>query len=372
MKDKNAQTLLAEIMNWADPEAVSSQVPILQFMADYKYDQYQRFGPGRRFTESLALWLKQFELEDRIIALSLVQRRLIFISDQEMSHLVQLAYPDIIVQNRLRLVAEENGIASFKVGALHNHPRFKQLSLKSLYLGLSDGAHTNELRRSSNGAISNEQIWQAYELGETKVEDMLSEMQKSLKVANVPLAGSIESQKFNLVWLVDDFSGSGNTYIRYNESKREFKGKLPKIYDRILSDRMVDRDFYEIHLLLYVSTRQAIDHIEYWSDRFTSERGYKPLKLHVVHPIEKRWSLTVSTDEELMTVLGKPNYYDEKAFDANIATGGTLTAQFGYANCSLPLVLSHNSPNNSVYALWGPEHHSFFGLFPRISRHREI
>jgi hypothetical protein len=46
--------------------------------------------------------------------------------------------------------------------------------MKSLYLGLSDGAHTNDLRRASDGDISNEQIWQAYELGETKAEDMLS------------------------------------------------------------------------------------------------------------------------------------------------------------------------------------------------------
>jgi hypothetical protein len=373
MKDMNAQNLLAQVVNWADAEeAVSNQVSILQFMADHKYDQYQRFGPGRRFIESLALWLNQFEREDRLTALSLVQRRLIFVSDEEMSHLVQLSYIDIIVQDRLRLVAEENGIASFKVGALHSHPRFKQLAFKSLYLGLSDGAHTNDLRRSSNGAISNEQIWQAYELGETKVEKMLKEMQKSLQAADVQFAGPLENQKFNLVWLVDDFSGSGNTYIRYNESKREFEGKIPKIYDRILSDGMVDHDFYEIHMLLYVSTRQAIDHIEYWSERFASERSYKPLKLHVAQPIEKQWSLSTSSENELMTVLSKSKYYDERAFDSNIATGGTDTARFGYANCSLPLVLAHNSPNNSVYALWGPEHYNFFGLFPRVSRHREI
>ena len=34
-----------------------SRVPSLQLLADYKYDHYQRFGPGRRFIESLALWL---------------------------------------------------------------------------------------------------------------------------------------------------------------------------------------------------------------------------------------------------------------------------------------------------------------------------
>lgn len=161
MKDVNAQDLLATVMGWSDPEVVRQQVPVLQLLANYKYDHYQRFGPGKRFIESLALWLNQFDGDDRVEALSLVQRRLIFISEQEMSHLVQLAYPDVIVQERWRLVAEENGLAPYRVGELLAHPRFEQLRIKSLYLGLSDGAHTNDLRRASNGAISNEQIWQA-------------------------------------------------------------------------------------------------------------------------------------------------------------------------------------------------------------------
>lgn len=129
MKDVNAQDFLAAVMGWSDPEVVRQQVPVLQLLADYKYDQYQRYGPGKRFIESLALWLNQFDIDDRTQALSLVQRRLIFISEQEMKHLVQLAYPDVIVQERLRLVAEENGIAPYRVGTLAAHRRFEQLRI---------------------------------------------------------------------------------------------------------------------------------------------------------------------------------------------------------------------------------------------------
>lgn len=46
MKDVNAQDLLAAVMGWSDPEVVRQQVPVLQLLADYKYDQYQRYGPG--------------------------------------------------------------------------------------------------------------------------------------------------------------------------------------------------------------------------------------------------------------------------------------------------------------------------------------
>ena len=144
MKDDNAAQLLATVMGWKEPDVIQAHAPSLQLLADYKYDQYKRYGPGKRFVESLALWLVQFEERDRANALSLVQDKLIFISESEIAHLVTLAYPDVIVQERLRLVAEENDIAPYRVGQLVRHPRFEELRLKSLYLGLSDGAHTND------------------------------------------------------------------------------------------------------------------------------------------------------------------------------------------------------------------------------------
>ncbi|MCK1650175.1 hypothetical protein IVA88_01810 [Bradyrhizobium sp. 149] len=371
MKDVNAQVLLAQIMRWSDPEEVGRNVPVLQLLADHKYNQYQQFGPGKQFVESLALWLQQFDHEDRAEALSFVRDRLVFISEQEIAHLVQLAYPDVIVQERLKLIAEESGIPPYRVGQLMSLPRFEQLRIQSLYLGLSDGAHTNDLRRASNGAISNEQIWQAYELGEAKAEDMLEELKVSLKSSSVLHPSDYIPPRFSLIWLVDDFSGSGNTYIRFDTKDRRFKGKIKKIYERIYSGDLIDPDYYEVYLLLYVATRQAIDHIEYWSERFTSEQGFKPLKLHVLCPIEKSIALSPSTDPALMSMLSKPKYYDDRASDRHISVGGTESARLGFANCSLPLVLSHNTPNNSVYALWGPEDYQFFGLFPRVSRHRQ-
>lgn len=151
MRDQNAQQMLAKVMKWNDQEAVVDRVPRLQLIADYKYDHYQRFGPGRRFIESLALWLNQFEPEDRATALQFVEEYLVFFSDKELSHLVELAYPDVIVQERLRLVAEEMDIPSHKVCQISNGDRFRELQKKSLYLGLSDGARTNELRRAAGG-----------------------------------------------------------------------------------------------------------------------------------------------------------------------------------------------------------------------------
>ena len=368
MKDRNAQQLLAKVMGWNDADTVLKYVPELQLLADYKYDHYQRFAPGKRFIESLALWLEQFDPVDRPTALDLVTNRLVYISDEEFSHLVQTAYPDLIVQERMRLVAEEQDISPHCVGQIRKHRRFEELRHKSLYLGLSDGARTNEFRRGSDGDISNEQIWQAYELGPDKSGEMVGELRESLAKGDMPS----NKPRFNLIWLLDDFSGSGNTYIRYDSEKNEYKGKIKKIYDQMHRGDLIDTSHYEVFLLLYVATRQAVDHIEYWAERFTSDHGYKPLQVKVLFMIEHDVAVMRAPDAALDVLIRNPKYYDDKASDKHIKIGGTDDARFGFARCALPVVLSHNTPNNSLYILWGPESHKFPGLFPRTSRHREF
>jgi hypothetical protein len=367
MRDHNAQQLLAKVMGWQE-EDVRRFVPTLQLLAEYKYDHYQRFGPGKRFIESLALWLNQIDVTDRPAALELVLDRLVFLSEAEFSHLVETAYPDLIIPERMRLVAEEQGMDSHLVGSIAKHKRFEELRWKSLYLGLSDGARTNELRRASDGEIGNEQIWHAYELGEEKARDMVGELTKSLASAGF----SATNPRFNLIWLLDDFSGSGNTYIRFDSVDGRYKGKLKKIYERLHRGDLVDTFHYEVFLLLYAATRKAIDHIEYWAERFASENGYKPLQVRVLCTLESDVALSRPWTPGLESLLTKSKYYDSRASDKHIRVGGTDTAQLGFAGCALPVVLSHNTPNNSVYALWGPESFEFFGLFPRVSRHKEF
>lgn len=367
MQDLNAAELLARVMGWQDQDTVRKHVPKLQLLGYHKYDYYQRFGPGRRFIESLALWLNRLAPEDRPAALELVEEKLVYLSESEVSHLVEMVHPDLIVQERLRLVAEENGIPTYKVGELSRHPRFEELRLKSLYLGLSDGARTNELRRASNHQISNEQIWQAYELGERKSASMLKDLGEELEKAGYQM----QLPHFNLVWLLDDFSGSGNTYIRYDSENRTYGGKLQKIYRQLHEGRLIDPSYYEVFLVLYVATRQAIDHIEYWSERFTSEYGFKPLQLRVICKLERSLALTGAQSPAVSALLSKETYFDERANDKHMKVGGA-DGRLGFANCALPVVLSHNTPNNSVYLLWGPEQFDYPGLFPRVVRHRDF
>ena len=121
-----------------------------------------------------------------------------------------------------------------------------------------------------------------------------------------------------------------------------------------------------------MATRQAIDHIEYWSERFASERGFKPLHVRALCVLERSAAVTSDPPPRLMNVIETPAYYDDRASDEHMAVGGTTDGRRGFANCALPVILSHNTPNNSIYLLWGPENFQFSGLFPRVSRHKEF
>jgi hypothetical protein len=64
-------------------------------------------------------------------------------------------------------------------------------------------------------------------------------------------------------------------------------------------------------------------------------------------------------------------YYDEVLTDEHKGR-----APLGYSDCALPLVLSHNTPNNSVSLLWADTTQEEGGLdrkaiFPRYERHHK-
>src|SRR5690348_382503 len=57
--------ILADLLGWSNPRA-SAEYRWLRVMSSIKYDGYQDFAAGKRFIESLIVWLKQFRPgEDR-------------------------------------------------------------------------------------------------------------------------------------------------------------------------------------------------------------------------------------------------------------------------------------------------------------------
>ena len=71
-------------------------------------------------------------------------------------------------------------------------------------------------------------------------------------------------------------------------------------------------------------------------------------------------SVTIDTNSKATPLLTNDGYCDQNCADKHFRVGGTDDVQFGFARCALPVVLNHNTPNNSVFILWGP------GTFPHL------
>jgi hypothetical protein len=367
VRDLLAERLLATVMGWT-PEDVAQERPDLQAMAAYKYDEYQQFSPGMRFVESLALWLSQFQSpHEREVAYEFVKKQLIFCSTAELNHLVRITYPDHIRPLLLRKAAIEAGYNERHVAKVAGSVEFKIRQRQCLFLGLSDGARIDVFRRSNHPELSHEQMLQTYEISPERVQSLLDKLTDD--VAN--LVGNEvpgHMKKFRTVILLDDLSASGTSYLTKGQDQ-EFKGKIGRFYQSVrdpnsATSRLVDLQHTEILIVLYLATEQARRHL----DKILSE-VWRPwgteYSIIVVHPLSDDVCLKPggnSTFEDLLHT-----YYDPTIEDEHTRRGGT-PLKYGFAACGLPLVLSHNTPNNSLCLLWA-ESEKVRALFPRVSRH---
>jgi hypothetical protein len=212
MQDRLAEQLLAKVLGWT-PDDLARETSRLQAIARYKYDAYQQFQPGRRFVESLALWLQQFKtLAERQHAFRFAVDRVIFISQSEMTHLVNLSYTDLMRREIVRQAAQRIEVPSYNVAKICASQEFRALRRQTLFLGLSDGSRIDQLRRASRD-VSHEQVYQTHELSPARA----CKLQRALVDDLRPILSrepTYDEAHFRLVFLIDDFTGSGFTYLR--------------------------------------------------------------------------------------------------------------------------------------------------------------
>jgi hypothetical protein len=368
MRDALAERLLAEVMAWT-PEDIARERPDLQAMAAYKYDEYQQFGPGMRFIESLASWLGQFKSpNERRIAYEFVKRKLLFCSAAEMNHLVAMAYPDKIRSLLIRGAALDAGENPRAVARIASSVEFRVRRRRCLLLGLSDGARTDVFRRYNSSELSQEQIRQTHEMPEERVESLLT----SLKVDLKAILGEEPPESmcsFRTLVLLDDFSASGLSYLRRGEGGN-VDGKVGRLH-RQLADRdspvshLLDSDQRDLIVVLYMATQQAYDHLTELSGEI-----WKTVRVNssivAVNLLPQAISMRTGSGDPMEPIIEA--HYDKGIEDDHTRVGGT-NLKYGFAGCGLPLVLSHNTPNNSIALLWAKSE-LMRPLFPRVSRHK--
>lgn len=378
MNSELANKLLARIMNW-EPTKLADERPVLEFMGSMKYDSYDRYMPGTRFMSSLVQWLNQIEKpEDRDELFSFVKHRLVFISSTQMNYLVDLLYDSIIRPMLLKKATDKLAMPSYMLSNAKVQQEFAIQKRSSLVIGLSDGAHTDILRRSA--CFSNEQVLTNYYPDEKKIKDMLSKLREDMKKL-----GS-DNQYFQSIYLIDDFTASGKSFVRYDDSDNDFHGKLAKIIGDLCNvqegaatthlSALLNpaSDKVELDILFCMATDKAKDNIEESLTRYLEAKKNTHTKnvnchIRVVQLLDKDISNCIRYDDKLNKILENPKYnIKEYVLTDSYKVGKHDKPHLGFDECALPLVLAHNTPNNSLPILW-QDANEFRGLFPRISRH---
>ncbi len=370
VKDALAENLLAHVLEW-DPEDMARERPLLQAMASYKYDDYQQFSPGMRFIESLARWLAAFPTtEERFMAYNFIKTRLVFCSAVEINHLVEMAYPDHIRPFLIHSVAREIGVNPRHIASITNGDSFRIRQRQCLFLGLSDGARIAEFRRA-NRELNNEQIWQTHELSVARAQELLAKLAEH--VGHLSGTGQIQTGlRFRTVVLLDDFSASGTSYYRL-KADGSGSGKIATFH-RAISDptgtlsQIVYPTGTEVIVLLYMATKVANKHLREHLTPLGTKIGVT-YHVEAVQELSESVRIKPGGGEAIENLIDR--YYDHSVFNEHFEKGGTSDAKYGYAAGGLPVVLHHNTPNNSIALLWSYDDREVVGLFPRVQRHKE-
>lgn len=370
MKYELAESILKSTMSHWDTLKMAAETRDIQIISEIKYDDYQQFTHGMRYVESLALWMRQFNNpEEKDCAYDLVKKHLVYISEEEMRQLVSFSYP--IIMKKALLNKTKNFCVQHSIDDIEERKCiYKYFRRSSLFLGLSDGAHIDFFRRQ-NAELSNEQVFVHYDFSEPKAKDMLEDLDKEPEIVKLrERYPDTLSERFSSFFLIDDFTGSGISYIRKENGK--WHGKICKFFNHLHSLKCNDA-VPEVHLILYVATERALKHIEKMVKEYIKECEHNVTisvkAIQIIKPLN--WQ----ENTELEKLLAK-NYEQccklqkESYVDSHFKKGGGKHPYYGFSECSLPLILYHNTPNNSLPVLWYSWEESVNALFPRITRHR--
>uniref|UniRef100_A0AB33J8N2 PRTase-CE domain-containing protein n=1 Tax=Prevotella sp. GTC17254 TaxID=3236794 RepID=A0AB33J8N2_9BACT len=380
MNSNLANQLLASVMKW-DAPTLASERAALEFMGSMKYDAYDRYMPGMRFMSSLVQWLSDIKEEDRDEAYKFIKEKLVFISSMQMNYLVDLLYDSKIRPILLDMATIETDMPSYKRSSKVVRTRFEIEKRSALVIGLSDGAHTDILRRSAG--FNNEQVLTNYYPDGKKLEDMLNELRKDEKLKE------IEKPFFRRIFLIDDFTASGKSFIRYDVSDGEYHGKLKKIINELCTENEKNnegkadikhmsyllapmQEKIQIDILFCIATEKAKNNIKSNLNDYLKSVGWQDkveFNIHIVQLLEDKLSNDIKIDNDLMKVLKKEKHFvEECVISKSYKVGKNDSPWLGFDECALPVVLAHNTPNNSLPIIW-QDAERFHGLFPRISRH---
>ncbi|MHB8884380.1 MAG: phosphoribosyltransferase-like protein [Methylovirgula sp.] len=345
--------ILGEIMAWSDDQA-REEFRWLRLIARLKYDGYRDFQAGMRFIESLATWLQQFKPEEREAAYAFVRHALVYIGPSEIQKLVEQFYPRTVWDRLIRTIAEERRLPTYRVLADPDaRAAADRLRRQTLFMGLSDGARIDIVRHSNAGLLTNEQLVVATQVDKDKWQDLLKNLREDIQDPNA---------QFRLVYLIDDFMGTGTSFLRYNHEKQKWSGKLLKFKESVdsaikaLDTDQIFADEWELCIHHYIGTAsaaQAVQERQAQASESLKGAGWAS-GVHFTFGTILPEDLPIDTVPDRYDEFVKltQSYYDPIIRTRHTDIGGVSHLGLGYGGCALPLVLDHNTPNNAIALLW--------------------
>jgi hypothetical protein len=343
MNQRLALHVLDKVMQW-DTERATKEFAWLRLMSDFKYDSYRDYVAGARFIECLADWLQQFEQSERETAYKFLRENLVFVGAAEMQHLVERTFPQVIHGCLVTAAASALGIPPY---GIWSDPRgakaYDDVKRKTLFLGLSDGARIDVFRRSNAGRISNEQVVLATQINNAKWDSLLSKLRADLSDPNA---------RFMFAFLLDDFIGTGTTLLR--EEEGVWDGKLNRFWEDIRevlpTHFQTDWRLFIHHYLATHAASHAVKDRHILALKSKGESNwFRSVEFTFGMVLPKEFPIDKSRHAGFLQLVEK--YYDPSIQTKHTDLGGTDVRR-GFGSCGLPLILEHNTPNNSIALLW--------------------
>lgn len=367
MREQLGLRLLAEVMGW-ETERTTREFDWLRLMARFKFDDYKDFVAGSRFIESLVKWLRQFAAPDRETAYEFVKRRLVFIGDAEMLRLIEAFFPQIVYYDLIDAAAKDMSVADHEVlRSESGQLRFDRLLKSTLFLALSDGARIDVLRRSNYGLIENDQVLVNAYLDGAKWLALRDDLRRKTE----------EGRSYEHLYLIDDFTASGTTLCRKTSG---WKGKLPSFFESVKRSRLVEEGvlspYWQLHVHHLIATSQAAAEAALREAQAREERGsdWFPSAPRFTYGLVLPSDLSLSDERDSPFLILSDKHYNPDLVTTHTLESGLNHLRRGYGGVALPLVLVHNTPNNSMPLVWAEIDGSDNGpaivpLFRRIQRY---
>jgi hypothetical protein len=181
------------------------------------------------------------------------------------------------------------------------------------------------------------------------------------------------------VYVVDDFIGSGTTLLR-KEPSGDWTGKLVRFREDLEDAGILHshlQENWKLRVHHYVASHQATKvaserQAAALSDRLQNDKGwFDSVDFSYGMVLPEDVVVTPERHEQFVKLVD--TYYDDSIESKHMKVGGD-DARFGFGQCGLPLILDHNTPNNSLALLWaetagGQDRHAMRPLFRRRQRH---